>query len=351
MKRKMFYFLIALLILSTGCSKQQEVVKVEPEIEIEEKDVVEEETEAESKELAFDHTYPLTGIGTNDNIDNRAVVITVNNHPKARPQSGLHKADIIYEVLAEGNVTRFVAVYQSEKAEIIGPVRSARDYFIDLTKSFNPFFIAHGWSPKAKQMLEAGEVDNINGLFYDGTLFWRSKDRVAPHNSYISFENIEKGAAKKNYDLTVKPKNYTFLTEEDIANLDGDASNHVTIAYDSSKTWKVEYDYDSQPEKYKRYSAEVQTVDKENKSPVLLDNIFIVEMDHKVIDQAGRRDIDLTSGGKGWLLQKGLKTEVEWKNIEGRIIPFKDGKEIGFVPGKTWINIVPNLKIVTFDEN
>ncbi|QOR66887.1 DUF3048 domain-containing protein [Cytobacillus suaedae] len=351
MKHKMFCFLIALLILSTGCSKQQEVVKVEPEIETEEKDVVEEETEADPPEQVFDHTYPLTGIGTNDSVDYRAVAVTVNNHPKARPQTGLHKADIIYEVLAEGNVTRFVAIYQSEKAEIIGPVRSARDYFIDLSKGFNAFYIAHGWSPKAKQMLESGKVDNINGLFYDGTLFWRSKDRKAPHNSYISFENIEKGAEKKNYDLTVKPKSYTFLTEEDIANLDGDASNHVTIAYDSSKTWKVEYNYDSQSEKYNRYSAEVQTVDKESKSPVLLDNIFIVEMDHKVIDKAGRRDINLTSGGKGWLLQKGLKTEVEWKNVEGRIIPFKDGTEIGFVPGKTWINIVPTLKAVTFDEN
>jgi hypothetical protein len=348
MKRNMFYFLIALLILSTGCSKQQEVVKVEPEIENEEKDLVQEEDE--SPKEVFDHTYPLTGIGTNDNVDYRAVAITVNNHPKARPQSGLHKADIIYEILAEGNVTRFVAIYQSEKAEIIGPVRSARDYFIDLSKGFNPFYIAHGWSPKAKQMLEAGVVDNINGLFYDGTLFWRSSDRVAPHNSYISFENIEKGAEMKNYDLTSKPESYTFLTEDEQSELDGDQTNQVTIAYDSSKTWKVEYKYDSESEKYKRFSAEVQTVDKDNGSPVLLDNIFIVEMHHKVIDSAGRRDIDLTSGGKGWLLQKGFKQEVEWKNIEGRIIPFIDGTEVGFVPGKTWINIVPDMKSVTFEN-
>ena len=77
----------------------------------------------------------------------------VNNHPKARPQSGLHKADIVYEILAEGDVTRFLPYFQSEKPENIGPVRSARDYYIDLAKGLNALYIAHGYSPEAKKCL------------------------------------------------------------------------------------------------------------------------------------------------------------------------------------------------------
>ena len=83
----------------------------------------------------------------------RAVAVMVNNHPKARPQSGLNKADIVYEILAEGDITRFLAVFQSEKPENIGPVRSARAYYIELAKGLNALYIAHGYSAEAKEML------------------------------------------------------------------------------------------------------------------------------------------------------------------------------------------------------
>ena len=95
----------------------------------------------------------------------------VNNHPLARPQSGLNKADIVYEIFAEGNVTRFLAIFQSEQPEKIGPVRSARDYYIELAKGYDSLYIAHGNSPEAKKMLDNGYIDNLNGLYYDGTLF------------------------------------------------------------------------------------------------------------------------------------------------------------------------------------
>ena len=76
--------------------------------------------------------------------------------------------------------------------------------------------------------------------------------------------------------------------------------------------------------------------------PILLDNIFIIETTHQVVDDKGRRKIDLKSGGKGYLLQKGKVNEVEWVNKDGRIIPVKNDKEVGLIPGKTWVNIIPN---------
>ncbi len=93
----------------------------------------------------------------------------------------------------------------------------------------------------------------------------------------------------------------------------------------------------------------MQTVDYDTNVPVLLNNIFIVQMDHYVIDDSGRRKIDLTSGGKALLLQEGKMREVSWKNVDGRIVPYFNGAEIRLVPGKTWINIVPNIdKMVNF---
>lgn len=287
---------------------------------------------------------PLTGLKTDEeNITQRPASVMINNHPAARPQSGLTKADIVYEVLAEGNITRFLAVFQSDIPDIIGPVRSARPYFIDLSKGYNALYIAHGYSPDALAKLTNGEVDSLNGMEYDGTLFWRADHRKAPHNSYISKENILEGAISKQYEVAEEVKPFEFLDEEEVQKLEGELVNKFVIKYDNSQTWQATYEYNQTQKIYNRYSNNEQTVDLESKDPVELSNIFVVEMDHNIIDDYGRRGIDLTSGGKAILLQNGLMQEVEWVNEGGRILPVKNGNSVKFVPGKTWINIVPNL--------
>jgi hypothetical protein len=169
--------LMFLLLLVVGCSKDEAKPTVTEPAEEEE---TEDKSNEEEEEAAYKNVYPLTGIGTDESTDQRTIAVMVNNHPKARPQSGLHKSDIVYEVLAEGDVTRFLALFQSKKPEIIGPVRSARDYYITLGEGYDSFFIAHGYSPDAKEMLDAGVVDNINGMEYDGILFERADFRKAP---------------------------------------------------------------------------------------------------------------------------------------------------------------------------
>lgn len=333
MKKYLMLPAIFLLLISTACSNKEEVTndKQEPnQVEDVQKD------EQEPTDV-----YPLTGIDADvPNID-RPVAVMINNEIKARPQSGLHMADIVYEVLSEGDITRFLAIYQSEKPEIIGPVRSSRDYYIELSNGYDALYIAHGYSPKAKQILQSGAVDNINGMQYDGSLFWRADFRKAPHNSYISFENIEKGADKLGYQMNKEVSSFKFLSEDEMKDFEGTPAEHVRISYSKRDSSAAVYDFNKDIGRYERYSGGEQTVDRESNIPVLIDNVLIVELNHRIIDNSGRREVDLTSGGKGLLLQKGIATEVEWQNIDGRIMPFKDGKEVGMVPGKTWINIIP----------
>jgi hypothetical protein len=324
-----------IFLLLTGCSSNK---TVEPVKEHKEKKV----EDVKKDPPKFSAIYPLTGIATNENINNRAIAVMVNNHPKARPQSGLNKADIVYELLAEGNVTRFLAIFQSEKSEKIGPVRSAREYYIELAKGYDGLFIAHGYSPDAKEKLDRGEIDHLNGMQYDGTLFKRSNDRVAPHNSYISNEKIIEGANKNKYSMDIPPAPIPFLTEVEQKELTGQPGTNVTVPYLNSQTFTATYEYDASLGKYKRFSDGEQTVDHESKEPVLLDNIFIIATNHQTIDNSLRRQIDLTSGGNAYLLQKGMLREVQWTNDNGRILPVIDGAVGGFVPGKTWINIVPS---------
>jgi hypothetical protein len=325
----------AALLLLSGCSNKEKVNgPKEPVKEVEE--VVQEEVENE-----IPYHYPLTGVGSETEIDGRAVAVMVNNHPKARPQSGLHKADIVYELLAEGDVTRFLAVFQSEKPENIGPVRSARDYYIDLAKGLNALFIAHGYSEEARELLEQNFVDNLNGMVYDGTLFKRASFRAAPHNSYITYENVLKGAKEKKYSMNQSPPAFQFLSEEDSESISGEEANSVMVSYSASGVFNSTYEYDDSVGKYKRYSDGEQTIDYETKEPILIDNLFIIETTHQVIDDAAHKEIDLESGGSGYLLQKGKVIEVEWKNENGLIVPVRNGEVVPFVPGKTWVNVVP----------
>lgn len=314
------------------------------------KDSQEPEKQTEKEETAVKTTAPLTGVESNITSPERAVAVTINNHPDARPQSGLSQADLVYEVLAEGNVTRFLAVFQSEKPENIGPVRSARKYFIDLAQGYNALYIAHGYSPESKRTLESGKVDNINGIQHDGTLFKRASYRKAPHNSYITFKNIEKGALDAGYDMDEAPNPLDFLTDEEAGSLEGDAAPKVKVSYSQDPTFISEYNYDSEKGKYTRSSDGAETVEYEDDQPVLLDNVLVIEAAHKVKDEKGRREIDLNSGGKAYVFQKGIVQEAEWKNEDGRILPYKNGERMKLVPGKTWINIVPELTIVSFEQ-
>ncbi|MBM7704246.1 DUF3048 domain-containing protein [Metabacillus iocasae] len=326
----LLFISLAMLVLS-GCQKDERVQGEQPQEVVEEFEA-DEPSEEQPKEVA-----PLTGLPVQTESNHRAVAVMINNDPKARPQSGLKEADLVYELLAEGSITRFMAIYQSEKPKRIGPVRSARDYYVELSKGYDALYVSHGWSPKAKEMLEAGEADSLNGLFYDGTLFKRSKDRKAPHNSYITYENIEKGAEEKGYSMKDHVKSLSFVEEGSVS---GEKASRVTVKHIDTALATVYYRYDQKEEKYIRSDGKKDTMDAESKDLILLDNVLIIEAEHEIIDNQGRREINVTSGGKGYLLQKGVAQEVEWKNRNGRLLPYKDGKIQPFIKGKTWINII-----------
>ncbi|MCM3762045.1 DUF3048 domain-containing protein [Alkalihalobacillus oceani] len=329
---------VAALTMLAACQND------EPTVDIEEEQVepVEDAGEAEA---SLPYTYPLTGVGTEEQLDRRVVGVTINNHPAARPQSGLVSADVVYEVLAEGEVTRFIALYHSQLPERVGPVRSARPYFIDLVNGYNGMLVIHGWSPEAEQLLNGGAADFLNGLSYDGTLFERSAERQAPHNSYITFEHILEGFESRNYELDGPVPSLDFYENEEIQLAGADGKAIEINYYDRNM---VNYVFDEELGVYHRFNGEAQTVDHETDEPVSLANLFVVEAEHRTLDDVGRRAINLTSGGKGILFQSGIANEVDWENRDGQIIPVRDGVQVPLSPGQTWINIVPTLTSVTY---
>ncbi|MET3196655.1 DUF3048 domain-containing protein [Gottfriedia sp. OAE603] len=337
--------IIAISTLLFGCQHEGKSVKTVKNEGNKEEPKNEEVIDKEEIDTIF---APLNGLPISQVSEQRPVAVMVNNFHLARPQSGLGKADLIYEVLAEGDITRFLAVFQSNIPVKIGPVRSARDYYIDLANGYHALFICHGNSPKAKEMMDAGLIDSLNGLIYDGTLFKRDPSRKAPHNSYILKEGIEKGVEKRNYSFTEKVTPLDFTQEPVAFDSSWNSVNEVFIKYSYNPDNNVTYKFTEANKHFQRYQDGVVAKDALDGKQLQIKNILIVESTHKFIDKYGRRSVDLKSGGKGYYLVDGKYKNIQWKNVDGRIIPFTlEGTEIEFSPGQTWINFVPSLSTVT----
>ncbi|TWT24070.1 DUF3048 domain-containing protein [Planomicrobium sp. CPCC 101110] len=284
---------------------------------------------------------PFSGIEGTEPFDSRPIMAVINNHPDARPQTGLNEADMVFEMLAEGSVTRFLALYQSGFPEAVGPVRSARDYFVELAAGYDGFFVAHGWSPDAKELLEAGAVEHINGLFYDGTLFERSTDRIAPHNSYITYENILKGMDEVQASADYSRRSPYYFYDSGESDKLMEQASVLEVLYGTSQQFHNKFTYDETAALYSRASRGTATTDAISGEPMEVSNVLVFEADHETIDEEGRQSIDLTSGGKALVFQNGGVREAEWSNLEGMLVPTDNGEPIGLMPGKTWIHIVP----------
>lgn len=327
-----------------GCNKEKE--NIDEVNKPPKQEIVEEPIEEKVEEPVVIYS-PLQGLPVKKVSNQRPVAVMVNNFHQARPQSGLSNADIVYEILAEGDITRFLAIFQSNIPEKIGPVRSARDYYINLANGYHAIFISHGHSPKAKQMMESGVIDSLNGLYYDGTLFKRDPNRYAPHNSYVTKDGIKEGALIKKYKFKEDVKALLFSQEQAFDSTWKKISN-ASIFYSNDARNNVTYKYDDDTTSFSRIQNGVIAKDALNDKQLAIKNILIVEAEHQVLDSYGRRFVNINGSGKGYYLTEGMKKEIKWKNVGGRIIPFDEAeKEIPLLPGQTWINFVPNFSSVT----
>ena len=140
----------------------------------------------------------------------RPIAVMIDNHSDAWPQAGLNKAYMVYEIVVEGGETRLMALFKGQDLDKIGPVRSARHYFLDYALENDAVYVHFGESPQAKKDIKNLGVDAINGIYESSEAFWRTKDKRAPHNVATSIEQIKKIAESNKY--TLKSTNKSVLS-------------------------------------------------------------------------------------------------------------------------------------------
>ena len=275
----------------------------------------------------------------------RPLSIMVENSEGARPQSGLDKANIVYEVLAEGGITRFLAIYYDQDTEEVGPVRSARPYFVSKSLEHQAIYVHVGGSEEAYNFIKEENIDDINE-FVDFQPFWRAQDRMPPHNLYTSTTKLRKEANKLGYIEMIKKQEYQFEIDRN-ERLTGRETNSIVIPYNN--TYKVSYRYQPNSTRYLRFMNDEPHIDARTKEQLAVDNIIIQFADTKIIDKEGRLAVDFIGKGKGLLFFKGNSEEIIWEkqDLQSRtIFMYKEGNRIALTPGSVWIQIVPlDIKI------
>ncbi len=327
--------------------EEDNVVESTDETETTETEVVEEEVVEE----AFDPTgkifSKLTGLEiTEEQASVRPIAVMIDNQYKARPQAGLSDAEVVYEILAEGTITRYMAIFQAGSPEVIGPVRSSRPYYIQRALEFNPLYVHVGGSMQALTDIINLQMGDIDGLSVAADVFYRTTHKKMPHNAYTSHDGIRKEADRKKHFTEVEFAGMPISYE--VYDLASDQAEHIKIAYkEPSATdsigYSIEFKYDPENKNYLRYVNGIEHLDEETEVHLTADNIIIQTVKHKILDSAGRRELTMIGSGKGYYVNKGMYIPMTWKKsstYEQTKYYYEDGTELILNPGITWIQVI-----------
>lgn len=319
----------------------------------------------ETVEITTDEVETASGIrfldgmpATEGNENRYPIMIMIENLVTIRDiQSGLQNAGVVYEVLAEGGITRFGAVYTNylEKDEAVkefAPVRSARQYFVDIAKEYGALYVHAGGSPGALEDLAVSEdVINLDQIGGDEGFFYRVNDTVAPHNLNTSTELlIEALKAKEVFESEATFTPWEFKTETPEKDREETVST-ISIPY-TSESYASEYVYDKEKNLYMRSNGGLPHVDKNTGEQISVKNVVVQFADTSLLEaDTGRLDIAVVGEGKAYIFQEGQVIEGTWsKEDETARTYFYDENEekVSFIPGNTWVSIVPTDNDVTY---
>ncbi len=285
---------------------------------------------------------PLTGlkVGTEDDLTKPVYAIMIENNLEGRPQSGLKDAEVVYEAIAEGGITRFMAFYQQNRPSLIGPVRSIRPYDINWAVPYQASLVHVGGSKKALDQLKNSKYRNLDQFFNPGA-YWRTADRYPPDNMYTNYSRLSKLNASKGYK-TAHPKGFVRGDDKPAATpLATKINIHISsYDYDSS------YTYDAKHNNYVRSMGGSLHKDRERGviSPTVVIAMYVNE---KTVLQYGthREELGETGNGKLVVFQNGEVIKGTWHRAPiNDQYSFTDssGKEIKLARGQTWLTALPN---------
>ncbi|MBI5230013.1 MAG: DUF3048 domain-containing protein [Candidatus Magasanikbacteria bacterium] len=261
--------------------------------------------------------------------------VMIDNAPEAQPPAGLEQSPLVVEAPAEGGLSRLLAFFLTgQTVDAIGPVRSARPYFVDFARVFDALYLHVGGSPAALDRLQ-GTSWNVDE-YSNGQYFWRSGKRARPHNVFTSSENIRRFALKKNATDAYQPI-WFFGDEASPEKRGGGSVLDINFGVTT-----VRWVYNKNENAYERsvYGAPHITVDT---NQLKAKNVMVITTPLRVLDAEGRLDMKTVGSGTSLFLQNGQSFEGTWQKLStNSSLKFfdKSGNEMRLVRGTIWIEVV-----------
>lgn len=271
--------------------------------------------------------------------DIRPIGIMINNLDAAMPQSGIAQADIINEMIVEGGITRLEAIFtQYDQVEKLGPVRSARQYYIRVADEYDAIFTHIGTSTLADAELASSGIDHMDGMSGLGNVFiYRDNSRNAPHNAYTSGEKlkaaIDQGQFRTTHDEGYEKK-FKFNTKDtDLTS--GKPANKIITEFNASR--KPYFEYNATEKVYERYQYGDRQIDDQTNDILKFKNIIIQFAAQYSVD-GYLMEVETESSGNGFYATNGTIIPITWEKV-GNITKYYDesGEQLKLNPGKTWI--------------
>lgn len=275
----------------------------------------------------------------NETVLETPIAIIIENYAPIRDQQlGLEDALIVYETLAEGGITRFLAIYGNNSIPKIGPVRSARPYFINWAEEVSAIFVHIGGSNSALENLKVSKKVFDIDEYTENNVIWRDDQYSAPHNAFVSTEEVTDYAIENQYYNKINKSRFKF---KELEKNTGDI--HLIKIPFSITPYDVKYKYNTETGLYDRYNGE----DRHHKiSPA---NIIVQFTEQKVLDNEGRLQIQTSGGGNMLVFLDGKVIGGKWEKTDGFTKFFNEKEEeIELNQGQTWIEVVPNKLIVNY---
>lgn len=306
---------------------------------------------SEGSEIVELVTSPTTGQEVLPEIAQRPVIgVMISNSTDARPQSGISNADIVYEAIAEGGITRYLAFFHDQDAPTIGPVRSLRPYYIDWINMYDATAVHVGGSrealDRASSELSGRDIDEFN---YGSSVFNRIPQRLAPHNTYTSMQKLldtsgEIGHSSSSFEQLPRAKGEPVAEDQRVTS--------VTVPF-SSPAYQTSWNYDGTSNVYKRSIAGQPHVDDSADARVTVNSVVVIQTRYNTFQARGNTysDPGTTGSGDALIFQNGDVIEARWSRKNGRQYSFTthNNDDIELNVGKLWFAVQPADQNVTYE--